>query len=137
MTQKEKLDTFIATLKNRDDVVAVILFGSFARGNNRPDSDIDLVVILKDGYARGAEYFEGQAFEIIYVTEKGAVEFWQNNKHDAVGLWEVAQILFDRDGTGERLKQVGNSIRAEKRPSFEVDPIVWTKFRPSLDGVAG
>jgi predicted nucleotidyltransferase len=32
-------------LKQKSEVLGVILFGSWARGNNRPDSDVDLVVI--------------------------------------------------------------------------------------------
>jgi predicted nucleotidyltransferase len=38
---------FIEELKARSDVLGVIMFGSWARGNNRPDSDVDLVVILR------------------------------------------------------------------------------------------
>lgn len=40
---------FIEELKGRSDVLGVIMFGSWARGNNRPDSDVDLVVILTEG----------------------------------------------------------------------------------------
>lgn len=86
-----------------------MFFGSHARGDSRPDSDIDLVVILKEGYKRAAEYFEDQAFEKIYTTEQAAIEYWQNNKHDAVGLWTVAKVLFDQDDTGERLKDFGKN----------------------------
>jgi predicted nucleotidyltransferase len=32
----------------RDDVIAITLVGSYARGDTHPDSDIDLVIILED-----------------------------------------------------------------------------------------
>jgi len=80
------------------------MFGSWARGNNRPDSDVDLVVILTEGYRRTIEHRNGQPFEIIYTTEKGAFDYWESHKDDAAGLWAVAKILFDKDGTVERLK---------------------------------
>src|SRR6267154_1507387 len=128
MTKPEKLDAFVDQLKTRSDVLAVILFGSYARGDSRPDSDMDLVVILSVGYKRGVEYYEGQAFEIIYTTEQGATDYWRANKHDAAALWEVAQILLDRDGTGERLTQVGESIRAEQPAGLSADQIAHARF---------
>lgn len=95
---------FLDELKQRPDVLGVIMFGSWARGNNRPDSDVDLVVILTEGYRRTVEHRNGQPFEIIYTTEKGAFDYWEGHKDDAAGLWAVAKILFDKDGTVERLK---------------------------------
>ena len=32
----------------KDDLVSVVLFGSVARGDNRNDSDVDLLVVIKD-----------------------------------------------------------------------------------------
>lgn len=100
----EETKKFLEELKQRPDVLGVIMFGSWARGNNRPDSDVDLVVILTKGYRRTVEHRNGQPFEIIYTTEKGAFDYWEGHKDDAAGLWEVAKILHDKDGTIERLK---------------------------------
>lgn len=100
----EETQKFLEELKQRPDVLGVIMFGSWARGNNRPDSDVDLVVILTEGYRRTVEHRNGQPFEIIYTTEKGAFDYWESHKDDAAGLWAVAKILFDKDGTIERLK---------------------------------
>src|SRR5687768_4882701 len=99
---------FVEELQTNSNVIGIILFGSWARGNNRPDSDVDLLVILQDGFKRTVEYREEQAFEITYTTEQGAIEYWQSNPNDAVELWNVAKILFDRDGTVSRLQQAGN-----------------------------
>src|SRR5262245_20263022 len=104
MTRDEKLHKFVEQLQEDQNNLVVILFGSQARGDSTEESDIDLVVIVKEGYKRAAEYFDSQAFEIIYTTEAGALEYWRANMHDAVGLWRVGKVLFDRDGTGERLK---------------------------------
>ncbi len=35
-------------VKSKYDIVKIILFGSYARGNYHKDSDIDIAVILKD-----------------------------------------------------------------------------------------
>lgn len=95
---------FLDELKQRPDVLGVIMFGSWARGNNRPDSDVDLVVILTEGYRRTIEHRNGQPFEIIYTTEKGAFDYWESHRDDAAELWEVAKILYDKDGAVESLK---------------------------------
>jgi len=108
---------FIELLKRRPDIVGIILFGSWARGNNRLDSDVDLVVIVTEGFRRTVEYNNTQAFEIIYTTEKQAFEFWENHKDDCASLWEVAKVVYDKDGTIERLqKKVEEMLKAGKKP---------------------
>ena len=43
-----KLYTLIQKLKGKDDVDAVFIIGSHGRGEQKPYSDLDLVVILKE-----------------------------------------------------------------------------------------
>ena len=118
---------FLESLKQRDDVLGVIMFGSWARGNNRPDSDVDLVIILTDGYRRTVEHRNGQAFEIIYTTEKSALAYWESHKDDAAGLWSVAKVLFDKDGTIERLRnEIKEVLNAGKK---QIDEYQLGQFR--------
>lgn len=119
---------FIKELQTNSNVIGIILFGSWARGNNRPDSDVDLLVILQDGFKRTVEYREEQAFEITYTTEQGAIEYWQSNPNDAVELWNVAKILFDRDGTVSRLQQAGNEIKERGKTPLTTDQYEHFKF---------
>src|SRR3989344_7223033 len=116
----EETQKFLEELKQRSDVLGVIMFGSWARGNNRPDSDVDLVVILTEGYRRTVEHRNGQPFEIIYTTGKGAFDYWEGHKDDAAGLWAVAKILYDKDGTIEQLKnKIKEVLDAGKKPIDE------------------
>lgn len=46
--RKEELDKTVGELKKYPQVMAVILFGSYARGKAKPLSDVDLAVIIKD-----------------------------------------------------------------------------------------
>jgi len=111
---------FLDNLKQRHDVLGVILFGSHARGNNRPGSDVDLVVILAEGFRRAVEYHDGQAFEIIYTTAEGALAYWESHIDDAAGLWAVAKILYDKDGTIGKLKNEIEQVLAKgKNPIDE------------------
>jgi len=47
------LDTFIDSVQQTfgDQVVSIVLYGSVARGKARPDSDVDLLLILRDAPA--------------------------------------------------------------------------------------
>lgn len=111
---------FIDKLKLRTDVLGVIMFGSWARGNNRPDSDVDLVVILADGYERTVEYLNKQAFEIIYTTEKRAFDYWESHMDNAANLWKVAKVLFDKGGAVKRLESKTKRILSTgKKPTDE------------------
>ena len=42
------VDKYIAILKENYNVVAIILFGSYAKGTEQEDSDIDIAVITDD-----------------------------------------------------------------------------------------
>ncbi|MDR2616967.1 MAG: nucleotidyltransferase domain-containing protein [Endomicrobium sp.] len=47
---EEYLEKVIAKLKSRVSPYKIVLFGSYAKGEVKPDSDIDLMVILDSDY---------------------------------------------------------------------------------------
>lgn len=118
---------FIEELKQKPEVKGIVLFGSWARGNNRSNSDVDLVVIWNEGHRRTVEYRNEQAFEIIYTTAQQALDYWAEHKDDAAGLWEVAQLLYDKDGSLERLReQTQEMLQKGKAP---IDPFQLGQLR--------
>ncbi len=119
---------FLDTLKQRPDVIGIILFGSWARGNNRPDSDVDLIVILTSGFKRTVDYHNQQAFEIIYTTADSALAFWENQPDECAGLWAVAKILFDKDGTIKRLQAEAARILQDGKQPHEPDQVKQFRF---------
>jgi uncharacterized protein len=53
MTLEELKNIILEKLKDNKDIYKIILFGSYARGDQREDSDIDLMVILnKDDFPK-------------------------------------------------------------------------------------
>jgi predicted nucleotidyltransferase len=119
---------FLEYLKQRTDVLGVIMFGSYARGNERPDSDVDLLIILTEGYRRTVEHREGQAFEIIYTTAKGALGYWKNHLDDAAGLWAVAKVLYDKDGTIEHMENKIRKVLDKGKKSIEEHQLGQFRF---------
>ena len=55
-TEQEALDGVVARLVEALDPQAIWLFGSRARGDHRPDSDFDLLVVAKQGQAWANDY---------------------------------------------------------------------------------
>ncbi len=119
---------FIEDLKNRPNVIGIILFGSWARGNNRPDSDVDLLVILTDGFKRAVEYLDSQAFEIIYTTAQSTAAFWESSKDEGARFWEIAKILFDKDGTVQSLREQAAQIIKAGKPALDADQLARFQF---------
>ncbi len=112
---------FIEELKKRPDVLGIVLFGSWARGDNRPDSDVDLVVLLKKGFRRTVEFKKKQSFEITYTTPAAALAFYKGHKDDCAGFWSCAKILYDKTGAAMRLKK--QSIQLLRSGKSKMEPI--------------
>jgi len=51
-----------------DAIEEIILFGSVARGDDRPDSDIDILVITSREDFRLREYLTGLAFDLLMLS---------------------------------------------------------------------
>ena len=108
---------FVDRLRTQPEVVGIILFGSWARGTPRADSDVDLIVLLTHGYRRAVEIHDAQAFEIIYNTPEASLAYWKSHLDDAVSLWSAASILFDPNGIASELRdEMREVIRAGKAP---------------------
>jgi predicted nucleotidyltransferase len=122
------LEDYLLELKSNELVEVVILFGSCARGENRPDSDIDLIIICNET-RRDVLTRDGQIFEIVYVTENDAIDYYSKNKDEAVRLWKDAQILFDRNGAAERIKSyVQDEITSKGKEKLSGTALEQAKF---------
>ncbi len=129
MTELNKATlAFVEKLKNQENVLGIVLFGSWARGNQRATSDVDLVVIVKEGYRRSVEQLDGQVFEIIYVTAKGAKDYYKTDLDATQRFWKIAKILFDRDGSVEGVKQFAINLTSEGKKPLSDDTLRHFEF---------
>ena len=117
MDANSVIEKFIGKLKEDQNTLGIIIFGSRTSGNFHEDSDVDLIVIQKEGFKRTVEYSDFLVFEITYTTPEKAVDYWQNNPDDCYWLWKSGKVVFDRDGTVKRLEEEAqNIINKGKKP---------------------
>ena len=103
------LDRMIRTIVDAVDPEQVILFGSRARGDARPDSDVDLLVIESEpfgpGRSRHAEEVRiGRALPAtpvardILVYSRDDIEQWRGSlNHVAARALREGRVLYARD----------------------------------------
>lgn len=108
-SERETLTDFLAGLRHRFDgqVRQVILFGSRARGDAEPESDMDVVVVLRKVDVAASKGVRHLAVEVwlrhgIYVStrvwsqahwlrlEKLQTLLYQNIRRDGIDLLEAA-----------------------------------------------
>lgn len=69
--QKKALSGYLAILrqKYKREISKVILFGSIARGDSDPESDIDLLVVTANGDQKLKDEISMAGFDVILKTE--------------------------------------------------------------------
>jgi predicted nucleotidyltransferase len=76
---RENLKTAVLHLVTREEVLEVILFGSFAEGRDVPGSDVDVMIVLAESHVRFirrieeySPYFEevGLAVDVFPYTQE-------------------------------------------------------------------
>jgi len=110
--KQSALDKFVLALQQDPGVAVIFVFGSFARGDSRPESDIDLLVITGGTFRREVVQRDGVEFEIFYNNTADTIAFWSQNRDDFANFWRDARVLFDRDGTAAHLARAAAALRA-------------------------
>jgi predicted nucleotidyltransferase len=114
-----------AAIEGRDDVAVVYLFGSVARGDARPDSDVDLGVV----YRRPSP---DRAHDEVAVLLADAVE-------RATGIPRVDVVDLEAQGPAFAHRALCEAVRLvvrdeRRRVDFESDAIVrGIDFAPTLE----
>src|SRR3954454_13152943 len=101
---KEAIQRFVDELAGDPAVRGIILFGSHARGNARPDSDADLMILVEhDQFEMGFAERDGQKFELLRWSEAVAIRYASDNPDNAADLSQAAEILHDPGGAAARV----------------------------------
>ena len=122
LMQDNDLDELVDELKQNKDVLGIAIFGSYARGESRPNSDIDVLVIIKKGVRRDVEIRGKRTFEFVYASFSEAMKFYKSNPNDCVQLWKDAVVLYDKNGYMKKLNTFARRLQKKgKTPLSESD----------------
>lgn len=154
---KEEFKHFIKVLTDSiishygDTLLSIVLFGSQARGTQRPDSDIDLLIVLRNApksrLARTEEFLKIEESLENYLSDlrKKGINTFINSVIKTeeeiragslllLDMTEDALILFDRDSFMENvLKSLGRKLeKYGAKRIWRGDSWYWLlKFDPS------
>lgn len=115
----QAVEMYLADLAQQPDVLGIALFGSTARGDNRPDSDVDLFVLTSATERREVEIVGDTNIEIVYTTESGARAFAAKRIDSFLNMWRDAKILTDKDGGMARLREFAVDTEAAGKKELE------------------
>ena len=127
------LNKFLNQYKDEDYFLGAILTGSYATGNNTPNSDIDVFIVTKDSTTwreRGnklidgylIEYFINPVRQVLNEFEEGFI----NNGIATTRIFLGSKILYDKDGTIEKLINI-----AKENINREIEPL--PEFKKKLN----
>lgn len=122
----------------KQDVIALIFGGSVAKGTERPDSDLDAMVVVSDEIYRDkqAEHrtaetigglctYEGGYFDVKYMTKDFLLDAAERGSEPARNAFLKARVLFTRDpeipGILARIPVFQTHEKEEKLLSFYAD----------------
>lgn len=140
---KESIENLKNYFADREEVIAVIFGGSVAKGCERPDSDLDaMVVITEEEYEirqrgnRTAETIEGHCtyeggyFDIKYMTKQFLADAAERGSEPARNAFVKSVVLFTKDpeilDLVSRIPVFQKGEKAEKMLSFYAD--FWLNY---------
>lgn len=122
---KDSLEIMLNLFKDKEEVIAVIFGGSVAKGMERPDSDLDaMVIVTQENYdKRNASgtlsetiddmcTYEGGYFDIKYMTKEYIQAAADKGSEPTRNAFICAKVLYSKD---PEIEQIVNSI-----PVFQV-----------------
>src|SRR4051794_21146516 len=125
----EAIQRFVDELAADPAVRGGILFGSHARGNARPDSDADLVILVEaDQSEMGFAERDGQKFELLRWSEAVAIRYATDNPDNAADFWQVAEVLHDPDGAAARVRDHAAEMLSEGKPPMDEARRAWSRW---------
>lgn len=124
----EGVRAFIDDLAARPETLGVAIFGSYARGDARPDADIDVFVLVTDGVWRDVESRDGLTFELLFASEREARDFYAQNPDDCVSTWGEAHIVSDRSGRMDALREYAALLVGTGRKKATAGDVLHRKY---------
>jgi len=139
LSPKAKARFIAEEISHNEHVVAVILFGSLAKGQAREESDIDLLVIteveMEDQLSHliyNLMFKHDVPVEAIFMTYDDLIINLQAKTAFSFGLLEGYQILYDRGGVENLLSIKKKHIQEDWIYDEEAQAWIQKKLIPTL-----
>lgn len=98
MLSEQKLDRIEEVLRQRDKIVAAYLYGSFARGEERENSDIDLNLLVQEEAEFGFEDLSDTAQEVEELVDREVdLRILSSSDTRFVYNAQMAELIFSRN----------------------------------------
>lgn len=140
---EESLERLKNYFSDREEVVAVVFGGSVAKGCERPDSDLDaMIVVTEEAYRFRAENnataetidgyctYEGGYFDVKYMTKEFLLDAARKGSEPARNAFLKSRVLFTKDPEipqiVERIPVFQKQEKEEKMLSFYAD--FWLNY---------
>lgn len=106
------LHKFLADWREREEIVGIVLCGSYVTGNPSQRSDLDVHLVLREEEnwrERGNQYVDGFLIEYFINPARQIRQYFKEDHSDRSTMSMVqfitGQVLLDRTGVIEQLKQ--------------------------------
>lgn len=140
---EESLERLKNYFSDREEVVAVVFGGSVAKGCERPDSDLDaMIVVTEEAYRFRAENnttaetidgyctYEGGYFDVKYMTKEFLLDAARKGSEPTRNAFLKSRVLFTKDPEipqiVERIPVFQKQEKEEKMLSFYAD--FWLNY---------
>ena len=114
----DRVNRFIAARKEPGDVSAALIYGSYARGTQHEQSDVDIIFVVDNGFKSELVKHEGLEFEVLEATKNSIFAHWHSNWDEDRHwyLWKDAKVAYDRNGEGAEIVKYALSLVGERLP---------------------
>ena len=115
------INEFVESKKLDEKVLGIIVFGSFVKGTLRKTSDIDVLLLMKDGkYARRIERYDDLKFEVYMAPAEILTSSPKNGRNLFFEMFRLqvlrtGRIFYDQEGL---LSQLSAEASNQKIPYF-------------------
>lgn len=112
MNWEEKLNVFLETFEHKEDIVGILVCGSYITGNPSTHSDLDVHLILDekvDYRERGNQIVEGLLIEYFANPPRQIRKYFEEDYHDVTPMSQTqfitGKILLDKTGEVQALQE--------------------------------
>lgn len=115
------LNKFLANWKDRDDVIGIVICGSYITGSPSDRSDIDLHIVLSDEVKwreRGNQYIDGFLIEYFVNPPRQIRNYFKEDFNDRSTMSMIqfitGKIIVDKIGVIAQLRKEANDWKEKK-----------------------